>query len=446
MNTLSRGIRNAFRNKIRTVAVVLILSLSIGLSLTMYVANRAVASQVGQVESSIGNSITVSPAGARGFEGGGEPITEDTVTQIKSVEHVSKVIEQLNDRLQNGSNTNLVSSIEAGTLGRRQNSSGSTNNAQAPGGGMTPPITINGVSSFDDLTLTQAGGTDLKLTSGSFDTNGSANSAVVGADLATKNNLTVGSTFQAYGQTITVTGIYDSGNRFGNNGVAMSLDALRRLSGQTGQSSSLVVQADSIKNAESLADAINSKMSGAVDVTSPQDSSQNALGPLASIQSITTYSVVGAVVAGAVIILLTMLMIVRERRREIGVLKAIGASNKGVITQFVTEAFTLTAISAVVGLLLGVVFSGPVTSALASSATSSGPGGPGGPGSGGPGRMFAGGLPGGARETLQNLQATVGWDILLYAALTMIAIAFLGSAVPAWLISKVRPAEVMRVE
>ena len=37
------------------------------------------------------------------------------------------------------------------------------------------------------------------------------------------------------------------------------------------------------------------------------------------------------VVAGAIIIFLTMMMIVRERRREIGVLKAIGASNVNVV-------------------------------------------------------------------------------------------------------------------
>lgn len=456
MNVYLRGVRNAFRNKIRSVAVILILSLSIGLSLTMYVAHQAVEAKVSSVESSIGNRITVSPAGARGFEGGGEPITADTVSQVKSVSGVSIVTELLSDRLQTNTNTNLASAIEAGTLGRRANStsgsstsadsaSGNTSNTTAPQGGPAggPPLTINGVSSFEDLSKTQAGGTELKLTSGTFETDGTKNAAVIGASLATKNNLTVGSTFQAYDQTVTVTGIYDSGNQFGNNGVAMSLDGLRRLSNQAGQSTSLIVQADSIKNADAVADAISSKLSSSVDVTSPQDSSENAIGPLASIQSITTYSVIGAVVAGAVIILLTMLMIVRERRREIGVLKAIGASNRGVVVQFVTEAVVLTAISAVIGILLGVLFSGPVTSALASSANGSAMPGAGGPGGGG--RMMMG-FAGGARDTLRTLNASVGWDLLLYAFGVMTVIAFLGSALPAWLISKVRPAEVMRAE
>ena len=51
--------------------------------------------------------------------------------------------------------------------------------------------------------------------------------ALVGKDLATKNNLSVGSTFTAYGQTITVQGIYDTGNTFSNAGVIMPLGALQ---------------------------------------------------------------------------------------------------------------------------------------------------------------------------------------------------------------------------
>jgi putative ABC transport system permease protein len=74
MNVFSRGVRNAFRNMIRTFSIIVILGLSIGLSLTMLVANHAVSDKITSVKASVGNTVTISPAGVRGFEGGGDPL------------------------------------------------------------------------------------------------------------------------------------------------------------------------------------------------------------------------------------------------------------------------------------------------------------------------------------------------------------------------------------
>ena len=76
-------------------------------------------------------------------------------------------------------------------------------------------------------------------------------------------------------------------------------------------------------------------------------------------------------VAGSVIIFLSMLMIVRERRREIGVLKAIGSSNAKISWQFVSEALTLTGMAAVVGVIGGIILSNPVLDALVSGSSNS---------------------------------------------------------------------------
>jgi len=61
---------------------------------------------------------------------------------------------------------------------------------------------------------------------------------------------------------------------------------------------------------------------------------------------------------------------------------------------------------------------------------------------GGPGGGFGRGF----QSTLQNIHATVGYEIILYGLLGAVIIAIIGSAIPAFLISKVRPAEVMRGE
>src|ERR1700747_1086903 len=99
MNVFSRGVRNAFRNATRTVSIVIILGLSVGLSLTMLVAHQAVGQKIASVKASVGNTVTVSPAGVRGFEGGGNALTGTQLSKLTSLQHVTSISESLNDRL-----------------------------------------------------------------------------------------------------------------------------------------------------------------------------------------------------------------------------------------------------------------------------------------------------------------------------------------------------------
>ena len=98
---------------------------------------------------------------------------------------------------------------------------------------------------------------------------------------------------------------------------------------------------DSVSSVQS---DIQKKLGDKADVVSQQDSSGEAIKPLENIKTISLYSLIGALVAGSVIIFLTMIMIVRERRREIGVLKAIGASNIIITIQFVIESLVSTCV------------------------------------------------------------------------------------------------------
>ena len=462
MNVLTRGIRNAFRNQIRTFSIVVILGLSIGLSLAMLVAHQAVGDKINSVKSSVGNTVSVAPAGVRGFEGGGNPLTQTQLASVKTLPHVTGIEESLSDRLTT-SNTNLQSAVSAGSLGQRFSQNSGQTFTPPPGafdrsgGGtgatsFTPPVTVSGTTAPTDLAAGGfGGGGTFTLKSGNvFATTSTDNVALVGTSLASKNNLKVGSTFTAYGATITVSGIFDAGNTFSNNQVIMPLATVQKLAGEPGDITSATLTVDSITNANTVTSAAQKALGSAADVTNAAAQAQTAIAPLQNIQSISLYSLIGAVIAGAVIILLTMIMIVRERRREIGVLKAIGASNFKVMGQFMTEAITLTVLGAVIGILLGVAAGNPITKLLVNNSTNTvtatAGGGFGGRAGGGGGFARRGGFGGGVRNSFSTIHAAVGWSIILYGLAAAIIIAVAGSAIASFFIAKVRPAEVMRVE
>ncbi|NCC20614.1 ABC transporter permease, partial [Candidatus Saccharibacteria bacterium] len=330
MNTIIRGVRNAFRNVVRTGSIVVILSISIGLVIAMLAARQAVDTKIEDLKSSVGNTISISPAGFRGFEGGGSALTTEQLKKVKELAHVTGVTSSLSDRLSTDDTTNLESGIELGSLGGRfapPTSSGSTAAPSTEGsentdieqpimsrGNPMSSITITGVDNVESASI--FGGSSVTWTSGqAFDATADDNEAAIGKALAEKNSLSVGDSFTAYGQELTVVGIYDTGTEFANNGVFVSLSTLQRLSDQADSITSATATVDSIDNLSTVTTAITDTLgSDTVDVTNSQETVDSTVAPLESVRTIALYSLIGAVVAGSVIILLTMIMIVRERR------------------------------------------------------------------------------------------------------------------------------------
>jgi putative ABC transport system permease protein len=448
MNVVSRGMRNAFRSPLRTGAIVLMLAISIGLILSMLVARSSVNNKINEVKATAGTSVTISPAGVMGFAGGGNALTSDQLSVITKTSHITSTTATLSDQM-NTTDTNLTSSLVLGNFGARQqrfentsatNTSG-TEATTTPRAAPTPRTTVTGTTDPNSISTN---GSALTITSGAtIDGQGSDLVALVGTSLATKNNLVVGSAFTAYGKTVTVKGIFKTSNAFQDSGVIMPLATVQSLTAQPNAVSSVIAKVDSSSNVASTVTSLKSSLGDKADITSQAEQAATSVASLESIATLALAGVIGATIAGAVIVLLAMVMIVRERRREIGVIKAIGGSNRKVIGQFVTEALTLTVIGAIVGLGLGVLVSGPMTSTLVTSqsttstASASTRGGMGG--------AFRGGL-NQINANLTQVTSSITPQIFISAIGITLLIAIIGSAVPAWFIARVRPAEVLRTE
>lgn len=451
MNVLSRGIRNTLRSPLRSGAIVLMLAISIGLVLAMLVARSSVDTKITELKATTATNVTINPAGVQGGMGSGDALTSAELASVKSTAHITSTSANLSDQL-GSTDTSLTPSLVLGGFGGRQQrfeqSGTSESSADNPAFERanrptpTPRTSVTGTNSPESIIPSD------KLTSGSvIDGTSSDTVALVGKTLAEKNNLSVGSTFTAYGKTITVKGIYDSGNLFQNSSVIMPLATVQALTNQAGAVSNITAKVDNSDNVSSTVAALKSSLGDKADVTSQEEQIANSLQPLQSIASLAVGGVIAAAIAGAIIILLAMVMIVRERRREIGVIKAIGGNTKKVVGQFMSEALALTVISAAIGLVLGVLVSGPMTQSLvqnqssanAQTARQTG-------GTSRSGRMLGAEFAGQLTTNIRQVSATLSPQTFAMSVGVVLLIAIVGSAIPAWFISRIRPAEVLRTE
>ncbi len=266
---------------------------------------------------------------------------------------------------------------------------------------------------------------------------GDQNKCVIGYNIANEKfdtDISVGSRIRINDEKIVVKGIFE---QQGMGGLTSTDDIViltaRDFEKITGESNirAAIVRVNNPSKVESIAEEIEQTINenhgeddfaSATAMSSLLETIQNILGIL----SIVLISIAAiALVVASIGIMNTMLTSVMERTREIGIMKAIGAENKDVMSIFIIEGMLVSIIGGIIGIILGVFGSQGMASIL-SNMESAGP-----PGGGGGDMMLVPVI------TLFSIVLAVGVSIL---------VGVLSSLYPAWKAANMSPIEAVRYE
>ena len=180
-----------------------------------------------------------------------------------------------------------------------------------------------------------------------------ANEVILGEIYAEDNDYKVGDNIEVDGEDFKVVGIYETGDSNMAGGVFTSISKVGEIMDDEDSISNIYVKVEKGADAQEVADRIDEKYGDNITtITSIMEMEQMA-DMLNMLQASTWAISLLAIIVGGLGIINTMLMSVFERTREIGVLKAVGWSNKRILGMIVGESIVITLVSAVIGSVVG---------------------------------------------------------------------------------------------
>ncbi|MDO5848435.1 MAG: ABC transporter permease [Methanobrevibacter sp.] len=196
---------------------------------------------------------------------------------------------------------------------------------------------------------------ELNIIKGHIFADSDAKEIIAGKVTAETNNVTVGDEITIGDETFKVVGIFESGNSNQDMSYFMTLDNMQDLMDDEGNISSIFVKVDPKMEPEEVGDALEDKYDDNITVISSLSDLGMAKDLIDMLHGVSFGISLLAIVIGGVGIINTMLMSVLERTREIGVLKAVGWSNKKILMMIIAESIVLTVAAAIVGTIVGII-------------------------------------------------------------------------------------------
>ncbi len=281
-----------------------------------------------------------------------------------------------------------------------------------------------------DIAVMQLQYATQNLEAGALLNEGDQNKVMIGYNIAHDTfdaDINVGGRIKLNGEKFFVSGIFGKqgmGGISSDNLVLLSSRDFKKLTGQSNVSI-IYLRVYNVNDAESIATNIQNAINGnhgqkdfatATTMTSILQTVQSVIGilqlVLVAIASI-------ALVVASIGIMNTMLTSVMERTREIGIMKAIGATNTDIMSIFIIEGMLVSSIGGIIGIILGVFGSQGLTMILNSF-------------------MQMGGS--------SNLTPIITVMSVILAVTVSLIVGVFSSLYPAWKAARMSPIEAVRYE
>ena len=418
MGMMLLGLRNLLRNKVRLVLVAILIGIPFFLLLAMYSIGDAVERQTSVLNENVNTVLQLRGRGSMGhvnMVGQDRLLPQSVLDDVRRIEHVEQVEPYLLAMAPiTPPNFVMHVGLAPGAV-KRLESHGEAGNPRIIAGrdfvpedaGKNVAIVGRGYAEWAGITPEQVGKATLAIDPTR------THPAIFGMDRPPRD--------------LRIIGMYASGYTFGDLQLFMPMETFRSIYGIDHGISWLFVNVDSVENVPLVARRLEQTVGDVADILAPESAAVFTANTSRTVSQLTRVGGILAIALMVIVVFFVLLMMVRERAREIGTLKAIGASNSGVTAQFLTEAVALTLLGGGVGLLL---FYG-----LGEMAT---------------GRLFTLSmgpfLPSHYKPLFESLSVgnTVSGSALLLILVVAVAAAVIGSAYGVWQAVKLSPLEAMK--
>jgi len=212
-----------------------------------------------------------------------------------------------------------------------------------------PDLYINGIDPEQESLLVTE---NAELEEGETLESGDTYSATIGHDLAEALDVEVGDTIEVKEEIFVIKGIY---KKFGDpgldSGVLIPIDVAFDLL-DTEECSGIILYPEDIEDVEEITEYIEENIDD-VSALSTEEAASTISGIIDQVQ-VFTIGIAGiSAIVGGLGVLNTMIMSIMERKREIGIMKAVGATNNCILQQILTESVIITFFGGLAGIILG---------------------------------------------------------------------------------------------
>jgi len=333
--------RNIARNQGRTLGLMLVVGLTLGIFLVLGQVSTSISAYSGEVLASVPNIITVSPANTS-IGGGYFSITVgptstglnssmiSTTSRIANIQAIQRVYTQ---PLQ----LSLLASSGSFTCGSASN----------------PQVLIEDTTSQVIQIFSASGASVINVTNGRNLGPGDENStsAIVSQPYASSNNLVVGSSVNVNSHEFRIVGIF-SGTCYT---MVLPYPAGASALGVT-DASLVYVYVNQYQNVNSVVSSLQTQLGSSFNVQVLANSDRNTLqSSISSILFGSQFGQYATLISGAAIMVVVMMLVMSRRTKEIGLLKTLGYRNGRILGEILSESLIIALLGLPLALLVSLI-------------------------------------------------------------------------------------------